>query len=118
MFAVEFENNYKNFYAKTLELNRKNDNSCKALFFTNDLFDKRDTFLFFINRMSYLDSNMLCEIFYASIGPQVLHIASTETDLVIRLNELILCLYGWKTKVVNVPVSFHYWKIYLGDILR
>ena len=118
MFAGEFENNYKNFYAKTLELNRKNDNSCKALFFTNDLFDKRDTFLFFINRMSYLDSNMLCEIFYASIGPQVLHIASTETDLVIRLNELILCLYGWKTKVVNVPVSFHYWKIYLGDILR
>ena len=73
---------------------------------------------FFINRMSYLDSNMLCEIFYASIGPQVLHIARTETDLVIRLNELILCLYGWKTKVVNVPVSFHYWKIYLGDVLR
>ena len=118
MFAGEFENNYKNFYAKTLELNRKNDNSCKALFFTNDLFDKRDTFLFFINRMSYLDSNMLCEIFYASIGPQVLHIASTETDLVIRLNQLILCLYGWKTKVVNVPVSLHYWKTYLGDILR
>ena len=66
----EFENNHiKNIYLDELELKKKNEDTCVTSFldlsievrdwkFTNELLDKRDVFLFFINGMPRLDSNM------------------------------------------------------------
>ena len=47
--------------------------------------------LCYINDMHYLVSNIPFKRFYASINSD-------------------FCRYGWKRKVVNVPVSYHYWK--------
>ena len=66
----EFENNHiKNIYLDELELKKENEDTCVTSFldlsievrdwkFTNELLDKRDVFLFFINGMPRLDSNM------------------------------------------------------------
>ena len=66
----EFENNHiKNIYLDELELKKENEDICVTSFldlsievrdwkFTNELLDKRDVFLFFINGMPRLDSNM------------------------------------------------------------
>ena len=66
----EFENNHiKNIYLDELELKKENEDICVTLFldlsievrdwkFTNELLDKSDVFLFFINGMPRLDSNM------------------------------------------------------------
>ena len=66
----EFENNHiKNICLDELELKKENEDICVTSFldlsievrdwkFTNELLDKRDVFLFFINGMPRLDSNM------------------------------------------------------------
>ena len=66
----EFEKNHiKNIYLDELELKKENEDTCVTSFldlsievrdwkFTNELLDKRDVFLFFINGMPRLDSNM------------------------------------------------------------
>ena len=66
----EFENNHiKNIYLDELELKKENEDTCVTSFldlsievrdwkFTNELLDKRDVFLFFINGMPRLGSNM------------------------------------------------------------
>ena len=66
----EFEKNHiKNIYLDELELKKENEDICVTSFldlsievrdwkFTNELLDKRDVFLFFINGMPRLDSNM------------------------------------------------------------
>ena len=71
----------------------ENESPCKALFlnlsigfhdwkFTTKLFDKRDTFPFYINCKSYLDSNIPSKIFSASVGSEILGIARTTIDLI------------------------------------
>ena len=70
----EFENNYINIYPDELELKKENKAPCKASFFdllkevyerklTNDLFDERHAFPFYINRIVYLDNNMPSTIY-------------------------------------------------------
>ena len=66
----EFEKNHiKNIYLDELELKKENEDICVTSFldlsievrdwkFTNELLDKSDVFLFFINGMPRLDSNM------------------------------------------------------------
>ena len=74
----EFENNYKDNLPDELELKRENEDPPKAPFldlpvrvhdtrFISDLFGKRDALPFYINRMSYLCSNIPSKKFYASI---------------------------------------------------
>ena len=74
----EFENYYNEIYPGEMELNKENEDPCKASFlnisievlyrkFTTELFDKRDAFHFYINCIPYLNSNIPSEIFYASI---------------------------------------------------
>ena len=41
-----------------------------------------------------------------------------QQNLIIWSSVLIFGWYGWKKEVVNVPVSFYYWKWYLGNNLR
>ena len=89
-------NNYNNFndiYLDELELKKEDGESCNTSFldlplevhdrkFTTDLFDKRNAFPFLISCTSYLDSNILSNIFYASVGSEILHIAIKATDLI------------------------------------
>ena len=49
--------------------------------FTTKLFEKRDTFLVFINHMSYLDSNISSKKLYALVGSAILRITRITTDL-------------------------------------
>ena len=80
------------------------EDPCKALFlnlsievhdrkFFGKLFNKRDAFPCFINRMPYLDSDIPSEIFYALIGSHILCIARTATwqsSMVTRVNILLI----------------------------
>ena len=98
----EFENNYNDIYCDELELKREDKDPCKVSFldlpiephnikFTTELFDKRNVFPFYINRMPYLDSNTPSEIHYAAIGSENLGIARTAAErinMVIRVNLL------------------------------
>ena len=99
----EFERNCKQIYPEELELKKENIGHHEASFldlsikiankkFTTKLFDKRDSFPFYINRMPFLDSNMPSKIFYASIGSEILRIVRTTTelnDLKNRVDELL-----------------------------
>ena len=80
----KFENNCNDIYSDELKLKKKNEDPCKVSFvdlstevcdkqYTTELFDKRDLFPFYINRMPYLDENIPAKIFYASVGPKFLH---------------------------------------------
>ena len=80
----KFENNCNDIYSDELKLKKKNEDPCKVSFvelstevcdkqYTTELFDKRDLFPFYINRMPYLDKNIPAKIFYASVGPKFLH---------------------------------------------
>ena len=65
-----------------MDLKNKNENTCKASFLNlpkevldrkciTKLFDKTDTFPFYINYMAHLDSNIPSKIFYASVGSEI-----------------------------------------------
>ena len=68
---------------------------------------------FHINRMPYLDSSKSSKIFYTSISFKTLVLPGQQQTWLIWQNVLIFCWYVWKSKLVNVPVLFHYWKILL-----
>ena len=58
--------------------------------------------------LQYLHSNLPLKIIFVSIGFEILCIVRTATDLfntVTRVNLLLICM---KSKVINIPVSFHY----------
>ena len=57
--------------------------------------------------MLYLDGNVPSKIFYASVGSKILPIARTTADLINIVKRVNLLLMQIKSKVVNVPVSFH-----------
>jgi len=87
----EFENNFKQIYPEELELKKKNVDPHEASFldlkikinnrsFSTKLFDKRDSFPFYINRMPFLDSNMPSKIFYSAVGSEILRIARATTE--------------------------------------
>ena len=65
--------------------------------FATKLLGKKGTFPIYINHMSYLGSNMLSKIFYASVGSEVLHIARTTTDL-INIMSTVNVLLIWMKK--------------------
>ena len=56
--------------------------------------------------MLYLGSNIPSKISYTFIGSEILCMAVTKTDLSNRVKVLVFCLYGGKTKVVNVIVYY------------
>ena len=102
---TEFEKNYKEIYPEELALKKENLNPYKASFldvsiqvqsnktFSIKLFDKRDAFPFYINRMPYIDSNIPSKIFYACIGSEILRIARTtseKNDMIHCVNQLII----------------------------
>ena len=77
-------------YPDELELKKENEDPCKTAFldlsienheanFTTDLVDKKDTFLFFISHIPYLDSNIPCKILHVSISSEIIRI-KTITD--------------------------------------
>ena len=59
---------------------------------TANFFDKRDAFLFYLNRVPYLDINKESKMLYASIGPQILPIARTTSSLIIKVRRVYLLL--------------------------
>ena len=62
---------------------------------TRKLFDKKNAFSFYINRMPYLDINIPSKTFYALVGSEILRIFRTIANLLICSHVLILCWYGW-----------------------
>ena len=102
----EFENNYNDIYANELELKKENDDPSKALFldlsieahdrkFSTKLFNKRDAFPFYINRMPYLDNNIPSKTFYTSISSEIVRMARTTSELinmVTHANILLICM--------------------------
>ena len=89
----EFENNYNDICPDELEL-KKEDGDCfeSSCFWnwaethdkklTRKLFDKKDVFSFYINRIPYLDINIQSKIFYASIGFEIILTARTIANLI------------------------------------
>ena len=75
-----------------------------------ELFDRRYTFPFCINNMSYLNRNILSKKFYASIRTETLCIFATAADLIYVVKGVDLLL--------NAPVSFLYWKRSSGKALK
>ena len=63
------------------------------------MFDERDVFLFDINNMLNLESNIPSKIFYASIGSEILHIVLATTDLVNMVKRVNLLLIRMKKQV-------------------
>ena len=63
------------FLASFLDLSKDHD-----IKFTIKLFDKRNVFPFYINRMLYLNCNMPSKILYVSVGSEILRIARTSAD--------------------------------------
>ena len=85
-----FENNFKSIYPAEMELKKENDGHNIASFLDLDisiinnqfelkLFDKRDAFPFEIVRMPYLSNNMPSNIFYSTLGSELLRIANCTT---------------------------------------
>ena len=66
--------------------------------------------------MSYLDSNVPFKISYASVGSEIVHIVRATADMnnMVTSVNILLTLKLIKRKMVNLPVSFHYWKTSLG----
>ena len=84
--GLEFLNHFKEIYPNELVLSQENENIQEATFldlnikivdkrFTISLYDKRDGFPFNIVRLPYASSNMPSNIFYSSVGAEVLRIA-------------------------------------------
>ena len=103
----EFENNYDNVYFDELELKNENKDPCKVSFldlsielhdkkFTADLFDKRDAFPIYINRIPWLDNNIPSQMFYASIDFEILHITRTTTYLINTVKRVGISLIQMK----------------------
>ena len=79
----------------------------------------------FIREMSFL--SIACRIWIAiyhlkyfifQLVRKFCVLSEQQQTWLICWNELIFCWYEWKSKVTNVPVSFHYWKRYLGNTLK
>jgi len=99
----EFEKNFKDIYPEELDLKKENANNTEASFldisitidnkrFSTKLYDKRDSFPFYINRVPFLESNIPSKIFYASVSSEILRIARTTSDLhnlIPRVNSLL-----------------------------
>ena len=80
-----FEMNFGDIYPKELELKKENVGTKESSFldlsikisqnkFEGNLFDKRDAFSFSIVRMPILESNVPTNIFYSSLGAELLRI--------------------------------------------
>ena len=87
----EFEKSYPEIYPKDLLLKKENDGYEKGSYlclflsilnrkFEIKLFDKRDTFPFSIFRMPFRQSNIPKQMFYATIGAEILRIARATID--------------------------------------
>ena len=91
----EFSKSFKNIYPKELELKIEHQGDHATFLdldikvedgvFVYKLFDKRDTFPFFIVRMPHFSSNIPSSIFYASAFSEFLRIARCT----LRLNDFI-----------------------------
>lgn len=80
--------------------------------FKTKFFDKIDDFSFYVNHMSYfISSKMVC----SSVSSEILRISGITTNLINMVTRVNLFLYGLKSKVAIMFVSFHYWKRFLGN---
>ena len=94
MMVVSFKKVYSEIYLPQLELKwvNKSDTGAslldldikighdkKIFFFKVSLYDKGDSFPFFIVRMQYLCSNISSKIFCDSLGTEIPMIARTQT---------------------------------------
>ena len=87
----EFERVFSDIYPMEVELTKENSTNSSATFldlsieinerkFSTHIYDKRDSFPFYITRMPYKDSNIPSRMFYGCIGSEVLRIARATTD--------------------------------------
>ena len=70
--------------------------------FTTKFFHKRDAFFFYINRMPYLDNNIPSEKSYASVGSQIFCVGRTTTDLLRRVNLLLIWMKKQSIKCICI----------------
>ena len=97
----EFNSCFKDIYPRELELKVENygnhatfldlDITIEDGIYRYKLFDKRDSFPFFIVRMPHIDSNIPSNIFYSAIFSEILRIARSTLfleDLIPRISEL------------------------------
>ena len=87
---LEFGKNFKDTYPSELELKKENiptseaslelstdieNNTCKTKFY-----EKREAFPLLVIQIPHLDSNIPLNIYYASIGSEILKFARTASD--------------------------------------
>ena len=88
---LEFDRVFQNIYHSEFQLKKENVSTSKAsfsnLFITNEnkkfktqLYGKRDAFSFSVIRMLHLDSNIPSNIYYPSIGTEILRFGGTTSD--------------------------------------
>ena len=101
---LEFVRNFnKNIYPSELQLQEENISTSEATFlnfsiiignkeFKTQLYDKRDTVTFFIVCMQNLDSNILSNVYYASICSEILRFdrATSDMNTFVTLPNLLL----------------------------
>lgn len=98
----EFEKSYNDINPDVLKMKKENEDPCKSSFmdlstkvhdrkFTTKLSVKTDAYLFYINCMPYLNSNITSKIFYASVGSKFFRIARTVTDSINMVHISIFC---------------------------
>ena len=104
-----------------MELKKENKDHCKVSFlhlstefydrkFTAKLFDERNTFPFYINRMTDSECNIPSKVFYASTDSDILRFARTKADLiniVTSLNLLLIQMIKQGGKCVRI-ISYHF----------
>ena len=87
----EFSKSVNEIYPEELELKRENANDYEATFLdlhltinngqiTTKLYDKRNSYNFYIVRFPYKSSNLPSKMFFATIGAEILRICRANTD--------------------------------------
>ena len=56
--------------------------------------------------------------YFVLIGPEILHIAQTTTDVINMIKRVNLFSIRMKIQCSEFPVTFHYWKRYLRHTLK
>ena len=101
-----FEDFHHEIYPDELQLNKENVDYTSTNFldlhinivdgiFTTRLFDKRDHFGFYINRLPFKDSNIPCKMFYSSIAAECLRVCratSTSDHAATSIKGVIACM--------------------------
>ena len=105
---------YSELYPEELQLKKENDGTTHATFydleikivnnkFVYHLFDKRDSFNFYIVRFPYKSSNIPCKIFMSTIGAETLRICKASSTFF----HFIRCCAPFYRRMCKQGASIH-----------